>query len=109
MILPMPNEPATHDAAPKADEMAAYGDATNATMRRLHWAHHVAVGAIHSGVPSDWLTENFASRMVVWFNVGETVRGAVDMLVFSWRQSRVEERTGREMAFLRAAVAGGAR
>lgn len=84
-------------------------DATRSTMRRMHWMHHVAVEAIRQGVSADWLTEHFAARMVVWFNAGETVRGAVEMLTFSWRQSRVEERAERETNHLRALVAGGAR
>ena len=87
----------------------AVATATAATMNRTHWCHHVSVNAIRNGVSADWLTENFAGRMVVWFTAGESVGGAVEMLVFSWRQSRVDERAEREFSHLRALVAGGAR
>lgn len=87
----------------------AFTTATNATMNRMSWAHHVATGAIANGVDADWLTENFASRMVVWFNAGESVGGAVDMLVFSWTASRPAVRAEQEMEHLKAFVRGGVR
>jgi hypothetical protein len=73
----------------------------------MHWAHHVAVNAISNGVGADWLTENFAKRMVIWFEAGESVAGAVEMLCFSWRQSRPLERADRDAAFLRRSLAFG--
>jgi len=98
--------PANTPAVERAQTDAAFATATNATMNRAHWAHHVAINAIHNGVNADWLTENFASRMVIWFNAGETVAGAVEMLVFSWRESAPARRADREADGLRSMLLG---
>lgn len=82
----------------------AVAGATSATMARTHWMHHVTLNAIRNGVDADWLKSNHAGRMVVWFNAGEAVRGAVEMLVFWWRQWRVAERAERETDYLKAFV-----
>jgi hypothetical protein len=96
-----PNTSSTKRA--QVDE--AFADATNATMRRTHWCHHVAVQAIRNGVDANWLTENFAKRMVVWFNAGETVRGAVEMLAFSWRETQRERAVSPELRDVLNAIA----
>ena len=85
----------------------AFATATNATTPRRTWSDKVQVGAARAGVDPYWVREHFAARMGVWFHAGETVRGAVEMLVFSWRQSAVDRRADRELEHLRAAVRQG--
>jgi hypothetical protein len=84
----------------------AFSTATGSTMSRTAWVHHVTVAAVRNGVPAEWISENFAARAAVWFHAGETVGGAAEMLVFSWRQSAPERRAERELEHLRAFVRG---
>lgn len=62
------------------------------TQPRHFWKQDVELACVAAGVGIDWLRERFEARMGIWYNAGETVRGAVDMILFTWKQEPVEVR-----------------
>lgn len=78
-------------------------------MPRHFWKHHVTLDAIHAGVPAEFIDDRFSERMNIWYGAGETVAGAVDMITFTWKQSRVEERADHEANGLRRMLKEGCR
>lgn len=67
------------------------------TVPRHIWKHEVELAAIRAGASAEWIEERFAARMVIWWNAGETIDGAVDMILFTWKQEPVETRADREI------------
>lgn len=65
---------------------------TNATMPKHFWKHDVQLAAIRAGADAEWLRARFNDRMSIWYNAGETIDGAVEMILFTWRQQPIEER-----------------
>ncbi len=65
---------------------------TNKTMPRHFWMHEVVVAAVKGGAVAEWIHSHFDSRMVVWFNAGETIEGAVEMLLASLEGEKKEAR-----------------
>lgn len=65
------------------------------------WKHEVVLAAIRAGVDAEWIKERFAARMVIWWNAGETIEGAVEMILFTWKQEPIETRGARELESLR--------
>lgn len=75
------------------------------TQPRLFWKHEVEMAAIGAGVGAEWLRERFGLRLTGWYNAGETVRGAVDMILFTWKQEPIELRKdGDDREILRKAL-----
>jgi hypothetical protein len=72
------------------------------TMPRHFWKHDVQVRAAARGVPAEWVRHHFGERLNIWYRLGETIDGAVDMLVFSHRQAAVAEGAELEANALRA-------
>lgn len=62
------------------------------TQPRHFWKHDVTTMAIEAGVSAEWLRERFNERMTIWYNAGETVQGAAEMVVFTWKQEPIELR-----------------
>lgn len=81
---------------------------TKGTMPLHIWLHEVKLAAIHGGADAEWLNERFGHRLVGWFDVGESVAGAVEMVLFCWKREPIETRGETEAEhlkdFLRAAV-----
>lgn len=75
---------------------------TNETTPRHIWMHEVKVAAIAKGAKSEWIEARFSTRLPIWFNAGESVQGAVDMIVFTLRQEPKETRGEDEAAHLRS-------
>lgn len=62
------------------------------TQPRHFWKQEVELAAIKAGVDINWLRDRFGVRMAGWYNAGETVSGAVDMILFTWKQEPIELR-----------------
>lgn len=87
------------DAAPP--EVAT---ATTDTMPFHIWLHEVKLAAIRAGASSEWLDERFGHRLGDWANAGETVGGAVDMILFTLKREAIETRGEKDLSFLREFV-----
>lgn len=82
---------------------------TRETTPRHIWRHEVEVAAIRGGAPAEWLRERFEARMGIWFNAGESVAGAVEMILFTLKQEPREVRGEGETDFLRNTIRKAAR
>jgi hypothetical protein len=69
---------------------------THKTVPRHIWYHEVEMAAIRGGAKGDWIRERFPhSRMSIWYNAGEAIGGAVDMILFCWKQEPIGVRDAR--------------
>lgn len=62
------------------------------TQPRLFWKHDVITSAVRSGVDVDWLMNRFSARLTGWYNAGESAQGALEMILFTWKQEPIELR-----------------
>lgn len=90
--------------APQKKTDPAWATATNESASYRAWKYAVLESACGDGLTGDWLRETFSARMPIWFDAGETVAGAVEMIRFTWKASRPAERAEREMDHLKAFV-----
>lgn len=71
---------------------------------RLIWKHEIEIRAIHAGAKPEWIRERFGHRWDIWYNAGETIEGALDMILFTLKQEPKEVRGESELAHLKAFV-----
>lgn len=76
-------------------------DGRSGTMPLHIWKHETTLAAIHGGATAKWLDERFGHRLADWFDAGETVFGAVEMILFTLGRERSAAKSDSEVEFLR--------
>lgn len=85
--------------------MTTRNDSTCETCPRHIWKHEVTLAAFAKGATAESCAP-FMAKLDLWYTSGEPVWMAADSLAFAAKQHAIEARADREVANLRARIAG---